>query len=142
MFKKSLQTKLENIFDLERTTFDAPSESQEQECAFIEIDSSKNSIRDGREVAKVTGKIKVFGNSGHLPYGYFSKKISAAKVADTMGLFFYDIEMNAGVIPSMTSAGTVLNIVERTVSFVYLYDAQYDPEHGSLTTLNTSYSES
>ncbi len=132
MFKKSLEDKLKRIFDLPGVTFDIPSESQEQEGAFVLVDLSKNRIRDGKEIAYVKGKIKVFSNSDKLPYGYFSKKIKEAKNEDTSQLIFFDLEENQG---------TFTNISERTLSFVYLYEAQYDPEQGTITSLDATYQE-
>ncbi len=126
MFEKSLTEKLKKIFDLDKATFDLPSESQEQEIIFIEVVSSKNNVSDAKFKAKVTGKIRVFCNTEKLPYGYFSKKIAEADPADTKDLFFYDIEENNG---------TFRNIAERTMSFIYLFDVQYNPAIGEINEL-------
>jgi hypothetical protein len=126
MFEKSLSDRLKRIFDLKKATFDLPSESQEQECLFIEVVSSKNQVTDAKFKAKVTGKIRVFCNTDKLPYGYFSKKIAEADPEDTKDLFFYDIEENNG---------TFLNIAERTMSFIYLFDGQYNPDIGDINQL-------
>lgn len=126
MFEASLSDKLKRIFDLDKVTYASPSESQEQECIFIEIESAKNQIKDKRQVSRVLGKIRVFASSDKLPYGYFSKKIQAANTSDTRELFFYEIEENHG---------TFQNICERSLSFVYFYDSQYDPEQGTITSI-------
>ena len=128
MFETTLSDKLERIFDLKKSTYDIPSESQEQECLFINIQSSKNHFRDGRAVGKVTGTISVFGNPDKLPYGYFSKRLMEAKREDTKDLYFYDIEVN-----NQMRTG----ISERTMSFIYLYDMQYNPNIGEITSLET-----
>lgn len=130
MFEASLSEKLKRIFDLKKATFNLPSESQEQETLFIEVSSAKNKIKDGRATAVVRGKIRVFCNQDKVPYGYFSKKIDSAAKVDIQDLFFYDIEENAG---------TFLNISERSMSFVYLFETQYDPALGEINELETSF---
>ena len=129
MFETTLKEQLQRIFDLDKATFDAPSESQEQECLFIEISKSRNTIKDGLQVARVTGKIRVFGNSEKLPYGYFSKCIQEADAADTLPFFFFEFEENAG---------SYRNIAERSVSFVYFFNSQYNPRLGTITSINIS----
>jgi hypothetical protein len=135
MFETELKQKLKRIFDL-KVTFDEPPvkldrsiPSREQECIFVRIDSAKSRIFDRRQTAKVMGKLIVFCNSDKLPYGYFSKKIAAANKSDLSSLFFYDIEENAGIF---------LNISERSMSFVFLFDSQYDPNIGTLNTVDLS----
>ncbi len=126
MFETSLTEKLQRIFDLKKVTFDMPSESHEQECIFIEVDQAKSSIKDGSELCMVRGKLRVYCNNSKLPYGYFGKKIRQAELADTKDLFFYDLEENAGQFQ---------NIALRSMSFVYFYNGQYNPELGSMTSI-------
>jgi hypothetical protein len=123
VFEKTLKDKLKRIFDMEKVTLDEPGDSQEQDCLFVEVLSSKNSVRDGKFIAKVSGTITVNANSDRLPFGYFSKKIAEANQDDVGPFFFYDIE---------TSAGRFGNIDQRKMSFVFLFDAQYDPNVGTL----------
>lgn len=129
MLEATLQETLKRIFDLKKCTFDSVSESREQECIFVEVDSNRGSIKDGVEVFRVEGRIRVFANRDKLPLGYFAKKIHEADPTDTQDLFFFDIEQNLGIIQ---------NIVERTVSFVYLYSGQYDPALGTITSIEIS----
>ena len=133
MFEATLQAQLKAIFDFEKVVFDKPSESQEQEGVFVDITKSKCKIKDKRQIATVNGVIHVFANLDKLPFGYFSKCIDAASAELKEGFFFYDLE---------ESKGTYRNIVERSLSFVYLFDSQYDPNVGSITSINLSYSES
>ncbi len=128
MFEKELEGKLKRVFDLHKVKYDATSESQEQECLFIQVQSSKNRILDKRFVGEVTGKLNMFASLDKLPYGYFSKHISKAKIEDVAGLFFFNFEENVN---------TINNICERSLSFVYLFDIEYDPNLGSLTSLET-----
>lgn len=133
MFEKTLTEKLQRIFDLKKVTFDHPSESQEQEGIFVAVESAKCKVIDARQIARVTGTLHIFASADKLPFGYFSKKIAAADPADTKDLFFYNFEEHAG---------TFLNIAERKLGFVYLYDSQFDPAIGDLSSINLSYPES
>ncbi len=132
MFEKNLETKLKRIFGLPKVTFDRPSESQEQEAVFIVIENAKCRVKDGRAIARVTGKLLVYAAIDQLPYGYFSKRIEDADPDDLAGLFFYEFEENRGMFR---------NLAERSVSFVYLFDEQYDPAVGTITSINFSLSE-
>ena len=126
MIEKTLSSKLENIFGL-KATFNIPSDSREQECCFIQVDRSKSTIRDGLEIAQVSGKIRVFAQSEKMPFGFVAKKIALAETEDTKDIFFFDLEENAGVFN---------NIAERSLSFVYFYKKQYDPEKGEMNSIN------
>ncbi len=129
MFEQELSEKLKRIFDLKKVRFDQPAHDiQEQECLFVAIQSSKNQVSEARFKGIATGKISVWGNNEKLPYGYFSKHIVEANKDDTKNLFFYDLEENAG---------TIGNIAERTISFKYLFDIQYNPNIGEITSLET-----
>lgn len=132
MFERTLQEKLERIFRMGKVTFDKVSESHEQEGVFVEISKSWNSIKDGLEIARVTGKIRIFGNSSKMPFGFISKALAGAAPADTKALYFFDFEENAG---------QNVNIVERSASFVYLYSNQYDPAIGEITSVELSIAE-
>lgn len=131
--ERHLAAQLKRIFDLDKVTFDRPGESQEQEAAFVEVSTAVVRIKDGREVARVTGTLRVFAAANKMPFGYFAKKIDAADPADTAGLMFYNFEENRG---------TFLNVVERSLEFTYLFDGQYDPAIGTLNQINLTISES
>ncbi len=129
MFRSILTDQFKRIFALEKVTFSAPGESQEQECLFVDIQRSRNRIKDGRALARVTGSLTIFGNADKLPFGYFSKCISKAssdQPADVAGLFFFDFEENSLVTQ---------NIVQRSCSFTFFFNSQYDPEVGSITSI-------
>jgi len=64
-----------------------------------------------------------------MPYGYFSKRIYKFPEL-AKDFFFFDIDLN----PS-NSPAKFLNISERNFKFRYFYAAQYDPEHGELTSI-------
>ena len=126
MFEKQLANKLKKIFKVKKVTYDAPSESNEQECIFVNVIRSKNTIKDGKEIAKVEGVLTMFGNAEKLPFGFFSKSIYQADSEYTKDLFFY--EMDGNVLE-------IQNIVQRTCAFVYFYSGQYDPDLGTITSV-------
>jgi hypothetical protein len=127
VFEKELEEKLKRIFKVKKVTFDRPSDSKEQECLFINVTSSMNSIKDGRAKAKVIGEIFLIGNTEKLKFGYFSKCLAIADSSETSGLFFHTFEEN--------NQG-MQNIVQRKCSFVYFFDSQYDPDTGTITSVD------
>lgn len=115
------------IFRVSKVVFDTPGESQEQDCIFIEVENSWNTFKDGRAISKVTGNAVMFGPNDKLTLGFFSKAIAQAPSIQTKNFFFFDFEENTK---------RIRNIVQRSLSFVYFFDSQYDPETGSITTVN------
>ncbi len=120
---------------MRKTIFDAPSVnpatgSFEQDTLFIEINECNSRMTDGMAYAKILGSLVVFAQMDKMPFGYFSKRIYKADHSLTKDLFFFDIDLNP-----INSPARLQNISERRVRFVYLYSAQYDPEHGELTSL-------
>ena len=129
MFEKDLSDKLQRIFDLKKVSYHEISGSQEQECLFIKIQTSQNQVADGKLRGKVTGQITLFANEDKLPYGYFAKQMALAKISDIKNLFFFDFEENVG---------TIDNITQRTASFIYLFDMQYNPNMGEITSITVT----
>jgi hypothetical protein len=120
---------------MRKTTFDAPSMNSsdgsfEQDTLFIEVNECPARITEGMAYAKVSGSIVVFSQMDKMPFGYFAKRIQQADQSLTKDIFFFDIDLNP-----MNSPARLQNITERRCRFVYLYSAQYDPEHGELTSL-------
>lgn len=132
MIETIMKERLERIFDIDKVTFDKPGESKEQKAVFVDV--SKESVRviDAREIAKVEGVIHVFAPSNELPFGFFAKKLAKAKLEDVKG-FFFGPEENVGVYR---------NVAERKFDFTFLFDSQYDPAIGTITSLTTTYAES
>lgn len=110
-----------------KVVFDSPGESQEQDCLFIEVENSWNTFKDGRALSKVTGNAIMFGPNDKLTIGFFSKAIAKAPKTQTKPLFFFDFEENTK---------RFRNLVQRSFSFVYFFDSQYDPETGSIESVN------
>lgn len=126
MFEKELEAKLKKIFGIDKVTFDEPGQSQEQDCLFVEIQTATNIIKAGRQIARVEGQAVMFGQNDKVKFGFFSKRIEKADDADTSSFFFFDIEENSR---------RYRNLVQRSFSFIYFFDGQYDPDVGSITTV-------
>lgn len=126
--------KLTQIFGFKKTTYSAPSAgpdgSFEQDTLFIEINECRSRVNAGKAYARVLGSIVVFSQMEKLPFGFFTKKIEQASHSATKDFFFFDIDLNP-----ISSPARIQNIAERRVRFVYLYQGQYDPSHGELTSL-------
>ena len=131
MFKKEMTEKLKAIFGIPKVSFDDPSDSFEQDCIFVEILDSKNNTGTYTASAKVTGNVVVFSQHEKLPFGFFNKKIQQADPKHTREFFFFDTD-----VEPQNSKAQMLNISERRTGFVYLYQGQYDPNQGELTSLS------
>ncbi len=131
MFEKDLKSRLERIFGMMKVTYDHPSDSRDQQALFIDVKTAHAKTVDARQIARVDGTITCFANSDKLPFGYFAKRISEAEPADTKDLFFGP-EQHVGVIG---------NIAERKFEFTFLFDSQYDPSLGTLSSVNLTYPE-
>ena len=132
MFETELKEKFQKIFELKKVTFDAPGESNEQDCLFIEVEHSKNVIKDGVVKAMVSGNCLMYSQNEKLPFGFFSKAIKQADQSLTKDLFFYEIESNNQ---------RYRNLIKRGFSFVYFFSSQYDPKIGSITSVETNVEE-
>lgn len=128
MFEKALEEKLKRIFHVKKVVYDQPGESREQDCIFIEVEQARNRVSDARFLSRVNGNLIIFGRSKELPFGFFSKAIAEADLELTHDIAFFDFELNSKYFR---------DLVQRTVSFVYFFDSQYDPDVGSITSMTT-----
>lgn len=133
MFRKSLADNIQKIFGVKKVTFDAPSDSYEQDTIFIEIQEAKPKMGKNRASARVVGQLVIFSEYDKMPFGFFSKRIEHTDNSFKKDLFFYDIDVN-----QENSPARLQNISERRASFVYFFTAQYDPSRGQLTSLETT----
>lgn len=131
MFKNKLKEKLGRIFGFEKVTFDAPSDQFEQEVIFINVDQVASRITEGRETARVFGSLTVYCQQEKFPFGYMAKRIQRANFLDTEKLFFYDFEEDPAGSPAK-----MVNLSERRMKFIFLYEGQYDPNLGELTVVD------
>lgn len=125
MFEQELSDKFKKIFDFKKVSYAQPKESDEQECLFIEVEGSHQSVKDGRVVGRVEGNCVVFSTGDKMPFGYLLKRIAKAAPTDTKDLVFFEIERNIKIIQ---------NVVQRSFKFVYFFNSQYDPDTGSITS--------
>lgn len=136
MFEDSLKALFEGIFGIKKVTFDSPlqkdGEPKEQDCLFIQIEDARNSFKDGQQISKVSGNAYVVSSTEKMPFGFFSKAIDAADSRLTKDLFFFDIE---------TNNQRYRDIVQRGFSFVYFFNSQYDPDIGTITSVDLSFEE-
>lgn len=127
MFEKALSDKFKTIFDFKKVRYDRPSEeTPEQQVLFIQVDEPHCQIKDGRQLARVAGQATVLAEAEQLPFGYFAKRIASADKEVTKDLFFFDIDQNSR---------TYMNIVQRSFSFVFFFNSQYDPDTGTITSV-------
>lgn len=133
MFEQELADKFKSIFGVTKVTYDTPGESREQDCLFIEIENSKNNIRDGKAMGMVTGNAVMFQKNEALKFGFFSKAIALAPLELTKDLFFSEIESNTL---------RYRDLVQRGFSFTYFFNSQYDPSIGTITSVTTTVEES
>ncbi len=131
MFRSDLERRLKSIFGFSKVSFDAPSDAYEQDTLFIEIEQCKsNTSAKGIASAYVAGHFTTFSQVGKMPYGFYNKKIKEADAELTRAIFIFDADQNV-----LSSNARFQNVEERRTRFVFLYSAQYDPNQGSLTSL-------
>lgn len=122
-----MSEKLQKIFKVKKVSFDEPGPAGEQECLFVNIEHSVNSVRDQVIKQKVDGTCLMYGTNQKLTLGYFSKCIQEADTELTKGFFFYELESNARQFKDK---------VQRGFSFVYFFSGQYDPDKGTLNQID------
>lgn len=128
MFENTLKEDLAKIFKLEKVTYDAPSpDAMEQEVMFVQVDLSRNNVRDTKITSRVEGRLLVFAQAEKMPFSYFEQCIREAEPSLTRKFFFYDITGNSN---------TLVNLAERSASFIYFNSSQYDPDKGSIESIN------
>lgn len=133
MFRKDLKNRMQKIFGLGKTTFLDPTELFEQDTLFIQISQARGRMSrggGGRETARVVGSIVIYSQNNKLPFGFFNKRIEQADPELTKNLFFYDLDTDDPESPARRQ-----NIHERRCGFMFLYDSQYDPNQGQITSL-------
>jgi len=136
MFRKDLEQRLCKIFGFEKTTYNAPSDSFEQDVLFIEIGDCKSRVSQGKIFARIRGEIIVFSQDNKLTYGFFNKRIEQADLDLKAPLFFHDIDTNVE-----TSPARLQNINERRCGFQFFYSGQYNPVKENITSENLTFTE-
>lgn len=130
MFKKDLKKRMEKIFEGYKVTFDAPSDSFEQETVFISIIETSPRITGDKVTAHVEGYIQIFAQHDKLPFCFIADRIERASKQYTYGLFFHDVDRE-----NAASAARMVNLSERTAQFVFIFSQQYNPNKGTLNNM-------
>lgn len=133
--EEQLKELFKKIFQVQKVTFDTwdPNDEsvREQKCLFIEIASSKVAFRKQAEVQMVQGSAIIVARAEEIPVGFFAKAIEKAGLSPegdlTKDLFFFDFE---------TNNRRFRDIVVRGFSYVYFFRGQYDPDTGSIETVD------
>lgn len=133
MFRQELLENLSKIFQLRKTTTQAPSDAFEQDTLFVQINSAPSRVTKDKVTSRVEGTLIVFSKENALPFGFFNKAIEQAPVAYKKDLFFSAIDQDVA-----TSPARMVNIHERRTNFLFLYSGQYDPNKGEITTVEFS----
>lgn len=127
MLESDLRQKFKDIFGIENIKYSLPGESQEQECLFVNVESIKTRFKDGFTNSMVQGSVTYYANSDKIQLGYFAKRVALASNELTKNFFFGDFESNSK---------TYGNIVERSFTFTYFFNSQFDPKIGTITSLD------
>lgn len=128
MVEDDIKAKLGRIFKVP-VTLDEPGEAEEQEKIFVDIQSNQTNIKDGRIVGRVTCEMLMVGQESKMPIDFIPKMIARAE-SDDKDHFFFDY--------STQSQRIFRNIVQRSLTFVYFFNGQYDPETGSIDSITTT----
>lgn len=130
--EKQLEDDLKIIFGAKKITYEQPSDLKEQECIFIEMEEPKTSFRDKKIHIVVSGRGSMFGNSEKLTIGYFAKCIERMSKELSKRFHFRNVDANTKYFG---------NLVQRDFSFVYFFDDQYDPDTGTMTSIQLTLNE-
>jgi hypothetical protein len=134
VFKKQLAETFQKIFKVKKVSFDQPDPiALEQETLWIDVEDVTPLMKDGEAGAEVRGTAQIVAPGDKLPFGFLAKAIEKAPYSLTKDLFFYDYE---------TSTRRYQNLVGRGFSFVYFFSTQYDPEIGSIESVEITLEES
>lgn len=137
--EEALEAKFKKLFEVQKVSYDHPGSTQdqdapgtnEQETLFVEVTIANSRVSDKIFRAKVTGKGHMIAQHSKLPLGYFSKCIDAHP-DDTKDVYFYDFEENSRNHHDQ---------VTRSFSFIYFFSTQFDPNLGTITTVDIDIEE-
>lgn len=130
MFREELKNSISKIFGVSKVTFESVGDKFEQDTIFIEIELAKSRPSIKKFTSIVTGSIVIYSQLDKLPYGFFSNRIEMASKELKKPFVFLNFEENVANSPFAK-----INLVERRVSFVYLYKTEHNPERGEITSL-------
>lgn len=133
MFKKELIKRLDAIFQLKQgSTFNAPSAEFEQEKLFVNVTGVVSQPRNKKICFKVEGFLQFFSQHEKIPFGYMQRALETASYENTAGLFLFQVDQEIA-----NSQARMVNLSERRAQFVFLYSIDFNPNQGSLSSLET-----
>lgn len=127
MWHKAIEDDLTQIFGIKKVLFGSPGLGKEQDVLFCEEDRAINSIKNGKAIARVYGKVSIIGLLDKNKSGYLSKRIQLAPVALTNRFVFGSVEQPV-VMGIYEERFTVYSL-----EFLYFYKEQYNPPTGKIT---------
>jgi hypothetical protein len=133
MFKADLENRLKTIFEMP-VKFEAPnygSEALEQDVVFVEVQKCRPRVQGDRILDKVMGQLVLFSRDDNVTFGFFTKAVERSTPAYRSGLSFFQMDT---VLPE--SPARLQNLQETRSAFMFLYDSQYDPDKGELTSVD------
>ena len=130
MFKKDLIAKFERIFEMEKVTFDAPSDKFEQDTIFVNVTEVFSRAANKKMNMRINGTIQIFSEHEKLPFGFMARMLEKAKLEDKKDLFFFSLDQEVSNSPAR-----MVNISERQAKFVFLFSKQYNPNQGTMTSV-------
>lgn len=128
MFNIETQLKedLAVVFKPIKISFGQPSDIKEQECLFINIEETQVRFKKKLKRYRVEGKCLMFAQADKMPVDYFATHIFEMPKALQARFFFSEIDANTKYYQ---------NLVQRDVSFVYFYETEYDPNTGTIESV-------
>lgn len=99
---------------------------KEQECLFISIEDNQVRFKKKLKRYRLEGRLTMFAQSDKMPVDYFATRIFEMPKALQARFFFSEIDANTKYYQ---------NLVQRDVSFIYFFETQYDPDTGTITSV-------
>lgn len=127
MFETTLETALKKIFDVPIVTYSKPDPKNiEQNVLFVDVVKAVIGAKEKKATARVTAEVTMYAPANKLKFGFFGKRLYMADATDTAPFYFYNLEESDKLYG---------DLVERRCKFIYFFSSEYDPEHGSLTSV-------
>jgi hypothetical protein len=127
MWRSAIDKDLKQIFGVSKVLFATPEPAKEQDVIFCDIEKTLTAIKEGKETARVYGKISIMGLYGKNKSGFLSKRVQLANANLTQKFVFGREESPI----SMGIYEDKFNIY--SVDFMYFYKEQYNKPAGNIS---------
>lgn len=135
MFRPDLETKLKNIFGVDRFVYDAFNLGQEQETIFIDIDNARDYTTLGVINFLVDGRIAICAPADKHRYGWMHKKIEMANSKDSR---FFIFGRNESPIRFSHNNN---DFIKYDIDFVYKFSSDFNPISAKIIGVDTNLEE-